>query len=128
MACALALHVADEAITGFLPLYNRSVAAIRVRLPWLPLPRFTFQVWLAGLTVAVAVLLALTPLVSPRRRWMRVASAALGVLMVANAFGHAAASLYLGAFAPGVYSSPILLVAAAALLVTTFRVGPAKYP
>jgi len=45
----------------------------------------------------------------------------LGVLMSGNALGHLGASLYWGRFAPGVYSSPFLLIAAGALLVTASR-------
>lgn len=40
--------------------------------------------------------------------------------MVANAIDHIGASLYWGKLVPGVYSSPILLVAALALLNTTY--------
>jgi len=39
--------------------------------------------------------------------------------MLANAVGHTVASFYWGIWAPGVYSSPVLFVAALALLVTT---------
>ena len=39
-----------------------------------------------------------------------------GGLMVANALAHFGMSIYMGAFAPGVYSSPVVLVAAIALV------------
>src|SRR5256885_3873849 len=45
----LAIHVADEALTDFLSVYNPAVRAIRARFPFLPLPTFTFPVWLGGL-------------------------------------------------------------------------------
>jgi hypothetical protein len=130
LALALGLHVTDEALTGFLPVYNGLVEGIRANHPWLPLPTFTFPVWLGGLIVGVALLLALTPVVSRGARWIRVVSIILGVIMVGNAFGHLGASLYWGRLAPGVYSSPILLVAAAALVATAFRakVGGASTP
>jgi hypothetical protein len=41
--------------------------------------------------------------------------------MTGNALGHIGASVYWGEPAPGVYSSPILLLAALALLVTASR-------
>jgi hypothetical protein len=123
LALAIALHVADETLTDFLPAYNTLVEAIRSRAAWAPLPTFTFPVWLGGLVVGVLVLLALTPLVARGARGMRVVSLALGVLMTANALGHAAASLYLGRPAPGVYSSPLLLAAAVVLVVTASRAG-----
>jgi hypothetical protein len=121
LALALALHVTDEALSGFLPVYNSVVKAVRAKYPLVPLPTFTFPVWLAGLVVAVLLLLALTPLVSRGQRGIRVASLILGMVMVGNALGHVGASLYWGKLAPGVYSSPVLFVAAVALLITASR-------
>jgi hypothetical protein len=118
LALALGLHVTDEALTGFLPVYNGLVEGIRANHPWAPLPTFTFPMWLGGLVGGVVVLLALTPVVSRGARWIRVVSIVLGVIMTGNALGHLGASLVWGKPAPGVYSSPLLLIAAAALLVT----------
>ncbi len=121
LAIALGLHVADEALTGLLPVYNQAVEAVRARHPWVPLPTFTFPIWLAGLVLGVLLLMALTPYVSRGAAWIRVASVILGVIMTGNALGHLAASVYWGRPAPGVYSSPLLLAAALALLVTSLR-------
>ena len=121
LALALALHVTDEALTGFLPVYNGVVEAVRTKYPWVPLPTFTFPVWLGGLILGVLLLLALTPLVSRGQSWIRVASIVLSVIMIGNAFGHLGASLYWGRLAPGVYSSPFLFIAALALLITALR-------
>ena len=121
MACAIALHVTDEALTGFLPVYNEIVSGVRIRHPWVPLPTFTFPVWLGGLALGVLVLLGLTPLVARGTGWLSIASMVLAVLMVGNALGHFAGSLYMGRAVPGVYSSPVLLIAAVALLVTAWR-------
>jgi len=121
LTLALALHVTDEALTGFLPLYNEIVRSIRDSIPWFPFPTFTFAVWISGLVTSVLVLLALSPLVFKGHAWLRPIAYFLAVLMIANAFGHATASLYWGIWAPGVYSSPVLFVAAVALLVTTRR-------
>ncbi len=121
LAGALALHVTEEALTGFLPVYNGIAGSVRARLPWAPIPTFTFPVWLAGLILGILLLFALTPVVSRGPRWIRVASFVLAVLMMGNALGHVAASCYWGRLAPGVYSSPVLLIAATALLVTTAR-------
>ncbi len=122
---ALALHVIDESLTGFLPFYNQLVDSIRASAPWVPLPTFTFPVWLSGLILLVVLLLGISPLVFKGNRWLRPVAYALGVIMVANAFGHVAASVYWQFWAPGVYSSPLLLAAAVALLVTTRRAGSA---
>jgi hypothetical protein len=48
LCIAFAIHVADEALTDFLSVYNPAVRAIRARFPFLPLPTFTFRVWLTG--------------------------------------------------------------------------------
>ena len=37
LTLALAVHVADEALTDFLSVYNPTVEAIRARYPWVPL-------------------------------------------------------------------------------------------
>jgi hypothetical protein len=121
LAVALALHVTDEALTGFLPVYNGIVGEIRASLPWLPLPTFTFPVWLAGLVLGILVLLALTPAVSRGAHWIRVVSLVLSIVMIGNALAHLGASVYWGRVAPGAYSSPLLLLAAVALLVTAAR-------
>jgi hypothetical protein len=121
LAVALGLHVTDEALTGFLPVYNQAVEGIRADHRWVPLPTFTFPVWLGGLILGVLLLLALTPAVSRGARWIRVVSLILGMLMTGNALGHIGASVYRGKLAPGVYSSPLLLTAAVALLVTASR-------
>ena len=124
LGCALALHVTDEALSGFLPVYNRVVIGLRERHGWVPFPTFTFRVWLAGLIVAVVTLFALTPLITREREWLRVVSLILAVIMFGNGLVHIAASLWWHTFAPGVYSAPLLLVAAIALFVRAKRVKP----
>ncbi len=122
LAIAIALHVVDEASTGFLPLYNSIVASLRDAYPWVPLPTFSFSVWIAGLTIAVLVLLALSPLVFAGNRLLRPIAFLLGVLMILKGLGHIGGSIYLGGLAPGALSSPVLLLTAIALLITTYRV------
>ena len=124
LAVALALHVTDEALTGFLPVYNRIVEGIRANYSWVPLPTFTFPVWLAGLVLGIVLLFAFTPAVSRGARWIRVVSLVLSIVMIGNALGHLGASLYWGRVAPGAYSSPVLLLAAIFLLITATRAKP----
>ena len=121
LAIAIALHVADEAINGFLPLYNSLADSARDSYPWIPLPTFSFTVWITGLIIGVLLLLALSPLVFKGNRILRPIAFFLGVLMILNGLGHIGGSIYLGSLAPGALSSPILLLAAVALLVTTHR-------
>jgi len=122
---ALALHVADEALTGFLPFYNQIVLTTRKSIAWFPFPTFSFAVWLTGLVVVTLALFAFSPLVFSGRAWLRPVAYFLGTLLCANAIGHMLASLYWGIWAPGIYSSPVLLLAAALLLLATRR---AKLP
>ncbi len=115
MAVVIALHVIDEAATDFLSVYNPAVRAIRARLPLLPLPTFSFGVWLAGLATGVALLLVWSPLAFRGSRWIARVALPLSALMFANGLGHIGGSFYLGRLAPGVDSAPLLLVAAAYL-------------
>lgn len=114
---ALALHVTDEATHDFLAAYNPSVRAIRARLPFLPLPTFTFGVWLALLIAGILLLLCLSPFAFRGNQRLRIVSFPLGIVVgVLNASLHIGSSIYLHRWMPGVYSSPILLLAAFYLL------------
>ena len=124
LCLALLLHVSDEALTGFLGVYNPTVIALRQRLPWLPLPTFDFQVWLAGLLVAVVALLSLTGFASRGAAWLRPLAYLFAGLMIVNALGHTAGAIA-GArwlpmppprLMPGLASSPLLLAASIYLL------------
>ncbi len=93
MAAVIALHVTDEALTDFLAFYNPLVRAVRARAPFLPLPTFTFGVWLAGLALGVALLLALSPLAFRGSRGIARVAVPLAVLMAFHGLGHLAASV-----------------------------------
>jgi hypothetical protein len=45
---AFSAHVADVALTGFLPVYNATVLTIRSQYKWFPMPTFEFRDWLTG--------------------------------------------------------------------------------
>ena len=121
LTAALALHVVDEAVNDFLSVYNPAVEAVRARLPWSPLPTFTYEEWFAGLMVGILMLALLTPLARGERPWMRSLSYAYGAAMTLNGLGHIGASLVLGRWMPGVFSSPFLLAAALFLLASVPR-------
>lgn len=123
LVAALAIHVADEALTGFLPFYNSFVLSIRESYPLFPMPTFTFPVWLGGLALLIIALLSVTPLVFRGHRMLHFLGYVFSILMFLNGLGHIGASMYLGAFAPGVYSSPLLLLGAGFLLTSTIRAG-----
>ena len=114
---ALAIHVADEALTDFLALYNPAVLSIRERYPYLPLTTFTFEGWLALLIFAIIALTAASYFVRKGRWAMRPISYAFAGFMLLNGLLHIAWSFYMGTFMPGVYSSPLLLAASFFLII-----------
>ena len=117
----VALHVADEAANGFLAVYNPAVLRMRQKLPLLPFPTFEFEVWIAGLTLAVLLGLSLSPWVFRRLRWTRPVVVVVGALMILNALIHFAGSIALGSVMPGAYSAPILLAVAGWALVCALK-------
>jgi hypothetical protein len=121
LSLSVAIHVADEALNGFLEVYNPIVTSIRGRLPFLPIPTFTFEVWLVGLILGVCLLLALSVFAFRGPRWLIPLSYILGFLMLMNGLIHLSGTVYLRRPMPGVYSSPLLLASATYLLVITRR-------
>lgn len=128
LCAAFALHVIDEAANDFLSYYNPNALAIRARFPWLPIPVFTFPVWITGLTIAVLALTALTPLVARGRHWLVPVAYLYAGVHIANAIWHVSLSVAGRWLAPGVYSSPVLLAAALWLFYETRRVRAAAAP
>jgi hypothetical protein len=122
---AMALHVTDEALTGFLSVYNPTVLALRAKLGFWPMPTFGFGEWLTGLIVAVLVLLALSPFVFRGARWIRPLFYFFAVIMLFNGLGHTAgtvlghtvSSVRFPRPMPGFYSSPLLFITSVYALV-----------
>ena len=121
LSLALAAHVVDEALTGFLDVYNPAVESIRQRVSWFPMPVLTFDVWLGGLAVVVAVLLALSPLAYRGARSLRIAAYPFAAVMLLNGIAHLAASVYLGRWAPGATTAPLLIAASVWIVVAERR-------
>jgi hypothetical protein len=121
LVAALALHVLDEASTGFLDFYNPLVRSIRSRISWFPMPTFTFGVWLAGLVALVVVLALLAPAVRRGAPGTRFLSWALSAIMLMNGLGHLGGSLYFRRWLPGATSSPLLLFASVLLAYRTWE-------
>lgn len=125
LCLALAVHITDEALTGFLAVYNPTVVALRGTLPWLPLPLFGFKAWLAGLMVVTMLLLALSVFAFRGARWIRLAGYAFALIMLANGLAHSLGtvlgrtveSVRFSGPMPGFYSSPFLLAASIYLLI-----------
>ncbi len=123
LTAALAIHVADEAVHDFLSVYNPNAAAIRTRLPWLPIPTFTFRSWLIALGIAVVILAALSTFAFRARLGFRFFAYFYAAVMILNGLGHSVGSIVLHRLMPGVLSLPLLIVCAAVLLYTTRRVA-----
>ena len=125
LTVAFALHVFDEAATGFLAVYNPTVMILRSRWAWFPMPTFEFREWLVGLIVAVALCFALTPLAAQGVRWFRPLAWLYAVIQTSNALGHTlgtilghtVSSVTFPRPAPGFYSSPFLLIGSIWLMV-----------
>jgi len=124
LTVAFGLHILDEALTGFLSVYNPTVAALRAQYPWFPMPEFDFRSWLWGLICFLLILFALTPLFFRNMRWVRPRGYLMAVIQILNAAGHTlgtmagqtVTSVRFPRPAPGFYSSPLLLITALYLL------------
>jgi hypothetical protein len=117
LCLALAIHVADEAFTDFLAVYNPAVKAIRQRWRFVPLPTFSFTVWLGGLITAIVLLFALSPFAFRAAKWLAPLAYFFAIFMIINALHHIAGSIYMKRLMPGTYSAPLLLICAIYLFV-----------
>lgn len=132
LTVALSFHIYDEAASGFLNVYNPTVTALRARWAWFPMPTFEFREWFMGLIAGVVLCLLLTPYAARGVRWLRPLAWLYALLMFFNGVGHTVFT-YLGHTvgsvtfprpAPGFYSSPLLLVASAWLMIELVRTAP----
>lgn len=115
-ALAVAVHVADEARHDFLATYNPNALAIRRRLH-IPIPVFTFRVWLGTLIAGIALLLLLSPFAFHGAHWIRIVALPLAILVgVFNAFLHIGASIRYHRWMAGILSAPLLLATGTWLL------------
>jgi len=136
MCAALALHVTDEALTGFLAMYNPTVLAVRAKVGFWPMPTFEFREWLTGLVIGILVLSALSPFAFRNARWIRPIGYFFAVVIglfnglghtIATILGHTVATVRFPRPAPGFYSSPVLFVTSIYLLVQLRRTRPRPF-
>ena len=119
LVLTVALHVTDEALTGFLPIYNATATEIHQRWPWLHPPTFSFPVFVGALSAALAIALLLTPLAFRHPRGFRPFAIICAVLMILNGCNHIGGTILGHSFAdiafprpmPGTYSSPTMIAA-----------------
>lgn len=129
LCLAFCAHVADEALTNFLSVYNPTVLAIRSRHPWFPMPTFDFWPWLIALMIGNLILLALTPLAYRNARWLRPFAYFYGAVHFVNGTGHTLGTIFgspvpevhFPRSMPGFYSSPLLLAASVYLFLMLRR-------
>ena len=129
LAGSVSLHVIDEALTGFLSIYNPTVLELHQRVRWLYPPTFTFEAWLAGLIIALGAAFLLTPLAFHFPRAFRPLAILCAVLMIINGCGHLVGTALGRTFSdihfarpmPGTYSSPFMIAAAIYLLICSWR-------
>jgi hypothetical protein len=125
LCLAFCAHVADEALTGFLPIYNATVLAMRSQYKWFPMPTFGFREWLTGLIIANIALLSLTPFAFRNAQWLRPLAYFYAFVHLLNATGHTLATIFGQTVstihfrrpAPGFYSSPFLFAGSIYLLI-----------
>lgn len=129
LCVAFALHIVDEAITGFLEVYNPTVATLRHRWGWFPMPAFGFREWLIGLIVGCLLLFCLTPVAARGMRGLRPLAWAYAGIMFLNGLGHTlftilghtVTSVTFARPAPGFYSSPFLFAGSVWLMLRLRR-------
>jgi hypothetical protein len=119
LCLAFALHIVDEASTGFLAVYNPTVTILRSHWNWFPMPTYEFREWLFALVLVCGILFCLTPVAARGMRGLRPLAWAYSIIMLLNSLGHTlftilghtVATVTFPRPAPGFYSSPFLLVA-----------------
>ena len=125
LCAAFCVHVADEALTGFLPVYNATVQEMRSEYAWFPMPTFEYRDWLIGLIVANVVFLLLTPFAFRNTPWLRPIAYFFSGVHLLNGMGHTLATIFARTVssvhfprpAPGFYSSPFLIAGSIYLLI-----------
>jgi hypothetical protein len=130
MWISLAIHVTDEALTGFLTVYNPTVLALRSKLGFWPMPTFAFRTWLTGLAAGILLLALLTPFAFRNARWIRPIFYFVAIVTgifnalghtIGTILGHTVSTVQFTRPAPGFYSSPWLLIVSIYALVQLRR-------
>ncbi len=129
LCLAFALHILDEATTGFLAVYNPTVIILRQRWNWFPARPFEFHEWLVLLVVACALLFCLTPVAARGMQGLRPPAWIFAIVMLLNGLshtlftilGHTVAAVTFSRPAPGFYSSPFLFAASLWLMIRLRR-------
>lgn len=116
---AFGAHVADEAATDFLSVYNPTVVKLRQRTNLFVMPTFSFGEWLGGLIAVNTGLFCLSPFLFRNNRLVRPPAYILTGIMLANGIVHIAGSITGRTVEsvrfkrpmPGFWSSPLVIAA-----------------
>ena len=120
----LAVHVAEEAFTGFLPFYGDATRAVSELLPFVTSPSLVLATSMWMSVAFVAILTALAPFAYRGASWRRVATIGVSLVALANVSGHIGGSMLVGQALPGVYTTPLLAVVGVYALVSAWRWNP----
>lgn len=135
LCAAFALHIFDEATTGFLAVYNPTVTVLRERWGSFPVPTIALREFLIGHVLVCALLFCLTPVAARGMHGLRPLAWAYALIMFLNGMGHTIGTI-LGHTvdsvtfprpAPGFYSSPFLFIASVWLMTRLRRTAQVDF-
>jgi uncharacterized protein with HXXEE motif len=121
----LLLHIIDEALNGFLPVYNESIPRIRATTG-IPFPTFTFPFWFTALVFVDIWLLFLSRYALQGKRVIILLAYPFAIIMLANGLAHLAGSVYLQQWIPGIITAPFLVYGSVNLLLATLKMNTSK--
>jgi hypothetical protein len=124
LCAAFALHILDEASSGFLAVYNPTMIILHQRWAWFPMPTLRLSQFLVLMIAVWSLLFCLTPVAARGMRGLRPVAWIFAVIMFLNGLshtlfsilGHTVAAVTFPRPAPGFYSSPFLLAASVWLM------------
>jgi uncharacterized protein with HXXEE motif len=121
----LLFHIVDEALNGFLPVYNENILRLRA-MTGIPFPTFTFPFWFTALVFVDIWLLFLSRYALQGKRMMILFAYLFAIIMLANGLAHLVGSFYLQQWIPGIITAPFLVYGAMNLLVATLKMNNIK--
>jgi hypothetical protein len=135
LCAAFALHIFDEATTGFLAVYNPTVTILRERWGWFPMPTIALREFLIAHVLVCALLFCLTPVAARGMQGLRPLAWAYAVIMFLNGMGHTIGTILGHTIdsvtfqrpAPGFYSSPFLFAASVWLMIRLRRTAQVDF-
>lgn len=116
----LLLHIIDEAVNGFLPVYNENALRLRENTG-IPMPVFTFPYWFTGLICLDVWLLFLSRYALQGRRIIIFLAYPFAIIMFLNGLMHLGGSVYLSEWLPGIITAPLLIYGSVNLLLATLK-------